>query len=260
MWDNQIAPFSEYYTVIRYDRRYSGNSWAEDVVDAAPEGSDLGDVGQWLEEQPESTATYEDLRALLDHLEVEQTHLLGLQEGGEVALDFALEYPERLSALILVNTVIFSAGSHEQYGDLVERGMARAEALQDLVVRVLENGDWTPLVDWALDDPSYAASTEATRRRMREILADNVSSGIFAPDYNARRLSPPAGERLAEITVPVLLVFSGERDPDIREFDGDLSTGIPGSREVSIPDASATVNMDLPQEFNGLVMGFLEGL
>ena len=48
----------------------------------------------------------DDLRALLDALEVSRTLVLGLSLGGSVAIDFALIYPERTSALVLVDPAL----------------------------------------------------------------------------------------------------------------------------------------------------------
>ncbi len=45
---------------------------------------------------------YRDLHALLKHLRVERTSLLGVSNGGRIALDFAVEYPDMVEALVLV--------------------------------------------------------------------------------------------------------------------------------------------------------------
>ena len=82
MWDPQIGPFTGSFRVIRYDARGHGRS-------TAPMGP---------------YSMLEDLRLVLDHLNVEWAYLVGLSMGAGVALDFAVAYPERVRKLALVST------------------------------------------------------------------------------------------------------------------------------------------------------------
>ena len=82
MWDGQVAAFAQHYQVVRYDLRGFGQT-------ASVDGS---------------FAHHHDLLALLNHLGIEKTYLLGCSMGGSAALDFALEQPERVAALILVGS------------------------------------------------------------------------------------------------------------------------------------------------------------
>jgi len=84
-WNSQTAYFSKRYRVITFDIRGHGRS-------EVPEGSySISDC-------------VEDLRQLLDHLGVQRTYLAGLSMGGNIALSFTLDYPERVNALILAGT------------------------------------------------------------------------------------------------------------------------------------------------------------
>ncbi|HEY6409590.1 MAG TPA: alpha/beta hydrolase, partial [Ktedonobacteraceae bacterium] len=85
MWDDQFAVFARHYDTIRYDTRGSGQS-------AVPTEEPFTEV--------------DDLRALLDALGVSRTFVLGLSRGGGVAIDFALVYPERTCALVLVDPAL----------------------------------------------------------------------------------------------------------------------------------------------------------
>src|SRR5579872_5708644 len=87
MWDDQARVLSRYYRVIRYDRRGFGRSpgtpWKE--------GSAEHDLG--------------DLEALLQHLGIFRTYVLGHSAGGSVAIAFTLAHPEQVDALILHGAV-----------------------------------------------------------------------------------------------------------------------------------------------------------
>jgi 3-oxoadipate enol-lactonase len=80
VWDDQFVTFACHYRTIRYDRRGYGNS-------SAPE-------------RPFSELS--DLHLLLRHLGIDEAYLLGISNGGKVALEFVLEHPGIGAALVLV--------------------------------------------------------------------------------------------------------------------------------------------------------------
>ncbi|WP_018465462.1 3-oxoadipate enol-lactonase [Calidithermus timidus] len=85
IWDAQAQGLVPYFQVLRYDKRGHGLS------EAPPPPYALADHTQ-------------DLKALLDHLALEQVSLVGISVGGLIALDFARTYPERTRALVLMDT------------------------------------------------------------------------------------------------------------------------------------------------------------
>src|ERR687893_2974526 len=84
MWEGQLAAFAGRYRVIRHDMRGFGMTAMVD--------------GPY--------SHYEDLRGLLDSLDVERTHLVGCSMGGGAVLDFALEYPQRVGNLVLAGSAV----------------------------------------------------------------------------------------------------------------------------------------------------------
>lgn len=84
-WHYQAAYFSKRYQVIAYDIRGHGKSEVQ-------------------EESYSIVDCVEDLRQLLDHLEVQQACLAGLSMGGNIALSYTLDYPDRVNALILTGS------------------------------------------------------------------------------------------------------------------------------------------------------------
>ena len=79
MWDDQIEPLSETFRVIVFDVRGFGRSSSSEP----------------------RHRKFEDLAALLDHLEIRRVRLVGLSLGGRIAIDFALSYPDRVRSLVL---------------------------------------------------------------------------------------------------------------------------------------------------------------
>src|SRR5215204_4270106 len=80
VWDDQFVAFARLYRTIRYDRRGYGNSSAPD----------------------RSFSEVSDLHHLLRHLGINEAYFLGMSNGGKVALEFALELPGKVAALVLV--------------------------------------------------------------------------------------------------------------------------------------------------------------
>lgn len=87
----QVAYFSRFYRVIATDTRGHGQS---------PRGTAPFSIQQFAE----------DLRGFLDQHEIPKAHILGFSDGGNIALTFALRYPERVDRLILNGANLFPAG------------------------------------------------------------------------------------------------------------------------------------------------------
>ena len=79
---HQMAPFSERYQVIALDTRGHGQS---------PRGTAPFTLEQFAE----------DLKAFLDSREIRRCHLLGFSDGANIALLFALKYPDYVEKLVL---------------------------------------------------------------------------------------------------------------------------------------------------------------
>lgn len=71
-------------------------------------------------------------------------------------------------------------------------------------------------------------------------------------------LEPPAYNRLAEIQVPTLIVMGAEDDPRLFKDAGKLERDIVGARRATIAETHHMPNMEKPEEFNALILDFLE--
>jgi DNA-binding winged helix-turn-helix (wHTH) protein/pimeloyl-ACP methyl ester carboxylesterase len=88
VWGHWIRGLSRHYRYVRYDARGCGLS------DRDLAGHDLTDLDLWID----------DLRRVIDDLGQERVALLGVSQGGPVAVGFAARYPARVSHLILYGT------------------------------------------------------------------------------------------------------------------------------------------------------------
>ena len=88
---HQITFFSQFYRVIALDTRGHGKS---------PIGSAPFTISQFAD----------DLFQFMKQQQIPQAHILGFSDGGNIALTFALRYPERVKSLILNGANLFPAG------------------------------------------------------------------------------------------------------------------------------------------------------
>ena len=85
VWMAQVGDLSQHFKVIRFDNRGSGKS-------SRPSGTNM-DIFT------------DDVKNLLDYLQIEKTHVIGWSLGGMIALNFILKYPEKVDKLVLICTV-----------------------------------------------------------------------------------------------------------------------------------------------------------
>ncbi len=227
VWDDQFEAFSERYQTIRYDARGHGRS-----------------------ERPDGEFSHVDnLRALLEFLDVNRAHLLGASIGGRIAVDFALEDPAMVSSLILVGPSL----SGYRFSDEKRRRVAEIFS----VAREQGERKW---VEMWLEDPFWAPSRShtASRRRLRELLMEAFHNFSHASGSCERQDFAATG-RLLEINAPTLVMIGERDDPDNHAIADLLESGISGARKVVMAETAHMPNLESPEEFNRLVLGFLEG-
>ena len=92
--------------------------------------------------------------------------------------------------------------------------------------------------------------------QLRQIIEDYSGWHWINEDPN-RVLDPPATQRLHEIKVPTLVIV-GERDlVDFHTIADTLQQGIFGARKVVMPGVGHMANLEAPEKFDEIVLGFL---
>jgi len=229
-WNNEFQSFSNDHSVIRYDMRGYGKS---DPADG--EYSHLG-----------------DLTRLLEHLNLhEPLILVGCSMGGRTALDYALEEPDKVRALILVDST--PSGFQTELPTppkfkLVEEAekAGKLELVSEIETQIWFDGD--RLID-------------NVNQEMRQLVYDmnlialrNDEKGLGTQLPNSET---PAIERLAELQIPVLAIV-GENDiQHVHAAVGVMQSKIPDCRHVTIKNAAHLPNMDQPEEFENILRNFI---
>jgi len=229
MWDGQVAAWAERFRVIRYDTRGFGKTRTQDV--------------------PYSNV--DDLAALLDHLRVERTHLLGLSRGALISLDFTLEHPERVASLTWIAGGIRGIELDDDPRLLAMwPEMERLEEAREWPALVeLETQVWTDGPGQPKDrvDPGLRAQMIAWN--MENYLAEQDAEQLIRPDWDA--------ERVAEISAPTLLMWGTLDESPVGEAGSYLAEHIPGAESHTFEGVAHMVNLERPREVNEIVLDFV---
>lgn len=226
MFDPQVAGLDG-YRHIRWDERGFGDT------DAA------GPFTYW--------DSAEDAIALLDHLDIDRAVLAGMSQGGFLSLRAALAHPDRVRALVLIDT---QSGTEDPENVESYRGMIEAVATGDEETR---SGVFDIVGGLIIDDPDLQPEWKA--KWMAEDPARIVDPGGALLDRD------DITDRLGEITCPVLIVH-GTADTAIPIEKAELLRAeLPDCRDlVPIEGAAHAPNLTHPAEVNRHIERFLEAL
>ena len=112
-----------------------------------------------------------------------------------------------------------------------------------------------------MEDPTLVPSSNypVARQRVRDNLSKYTFAWVLDPAPK-QDLEPPAYERLAEIHVPTLIMLGAQDDPRLFKDADKLERDIVGARRVTMAKTHHMPNMEKPEEFNAIVLDFLERL
>ena len=198
---------------------------------------------------PGPYAHHADLLALMDHLAIGRAALVGCSLGSRTALDFALQFPERIDRLVLMSPAVsgltYDGPPSPQAAELIA-----ADDAGDLArVNELEIQIWV--------DGPHRSPGEVDPRVRRLALEMNAIALANEGVGEERPLQPPAAERPAEVRAPVL-VIAGELDTARTLASADwLVENLPDARLALVPGAAHLPNMEEPERVNRLLLDFL---
>jgi pimeloyl-ACP methyl ester carboxylesterase len=226
-WEGQVDYFAARFCAVAWDARGYGAS------DDSPHSLKFGDYAN-------------DLARLLDHLDAERAHLVGLSMGGMILQDFYDRYPKRVATLSLVDT---SAG----FGSVTE------EVRRDFLARRLEplERGLTPaaiapnVVDVLVAKDASPAARQRMRASMEALRVTSYKQALHAIITTDSRAVLP------HIMVPTLVIV-GEEDVVTPPSDAELLVqNIPGASLVTIPGAGHLTNIEKPEAFNAALEALL---
>lgn len=218
-WYQQVPAFRDRYRCIAIDHREFGLSRE------APGG-------------PGRAAFVEDLRQLLDRLEVPRACLVGQSMGGFTALGFAYQHPDRTSGLVLADT---SGGLRDE---------RIAAAFRRSLQSATPGGPTRAISDeFRRRDPAQAFLYEAIGR-LTPPVREPIEGLLLSQDG-------PSAQDLRGFSVPTLVLFGDDDLIAPLEIARVVVASIPGARLEIVAGAGHSVYVEKPTEFNRILGEFL---
>jgi pimeloyl-ACP methyl ester carboxylesterase len=219
MWNGQIDALSKHHKLVLWDMRGHGQS-----------------------DYPEDPAAYSealtisDMAALLDEVGATSAIVGGLSLGGYMSLAFYRSHPERVRALLIIDT---------------GPGFKKDDARNAWNKRAHDTGD-------RFEREGLAVLQSLSRERSSVSHRDASGLARAARGMLTQR-DASVMESLPTIKVPALVIVGADDTPFLAASDY-MAAKIPGAKKVIIPAAGHAVNIDQPQAFVEAVLPFLDGL
>ncbi|WP_040490996.1 alpha/beta fold hydrolase [Ilumatobacter nonamiensis] len=216
MWSGQIEALAADHTLITWDMRGHGQS--DSPTDA---------------DQYSAALTVADMAALLDHVNAPSAIVGGLSLGGYMSLAFYGAHPERVRALLIIDT-----------GPGFKNDEARA--------------GWNTYANSFADGFAESGLDHLADRSVEQATASHRDPNglVLAARHMLTQHSADVIESLPSIGVPSLVLVGADDEPFLNATDY-MAAKIPGATKVVIPDAGHASNIDQPAAFNAAVLDFL---
>jgi 3-oxoadipate enol-lactonase len=224
LWAGDLAPLAEHCRLIVYDRRGYGAS------SASPR--------DWR-------AHRDDAVALIEALGAAPAVLVGYSGGSIIALDLALERPDLVQSVVLLDPAF-------NLKRCLTPGFVRALVGAQLLRRL--RGERRGAEHWMRYVASYSTGGSAFDRapaERRQRLLQNAP-GVFE-DFGSGGGEHVDESRLAAIGVPVTIIEAGLSPPFLRRSCERLEGLMPQARTVTLADSGHHVGLDAPDELLALL-------
>ncbi len=235
-WETQVRFFARRNAVVTFNARGYPPSEVPEDPDAYSQA-----------------IAVEDLRSLLDHLEIHRVHVVGFSMGGSAALAFGLKYPERARSVTIAGT---GSGSSP--------GGDNAQFLRDMdyVVQRFESEGMDKVSEFYTSGPNRVQFKDKDPRGWQEFNAqfrDSSAKGHANTMRGVQRKRPSvyaleAG--LKVMTVP-LMIMVGDEDEPCLEPGLYLKRTVPSSALSVFPKTGHNINQEEPDLFNRVLHDFI---
>ncbi|MFK7804415.1 MAG: alpha/beta fold hydrolase [Anaerolineae bacterium] len=231
MWRPQMEAFQNSHQVVAYDRRGFGETTSPD----------------------EPFSNTQDLESVLNHFDLTKVTLVGCSQGGRIAIDFALTFPDRVNKLVLIAPAISGAVPPEEIPADIEallEELEKAEEADDL--------EWVNKIEahlW-LDGPQSKAGRVSGP--LRGLFLDMNGIALAMPELEKETEPASAYERVSQLTMPTLVLWGDLDFPHIQDRCRYLVESIPAAQGQEIKGTAHLPNLERPDIVNNYLSHFLE--
>lgn len=238
-WRFHTPTFKKHYRVVTFDNRGVGKS-------DKPTG-------------PYSTKMMaDDTVGLMNHLDIEKAHILGVSMGGLIAQELAINYPERVLRLVLISTFARRDESSGLSPELFQAlGYDEGYSEDDFLRNTPVIEQVATSVYLALNKRLYKIIALLLMPLIKFQIRQMGTTGILG--QQEALLGHDTADRLGIIKAPTL-VITGSKDrvfkPSSSEVIAEL---IPNARLVKVDGGSHSFALEMRSRFNREVLDFLKG-
>ncbi|WP_213772868.1 alpha/beta hydrolase [Bradyrhizobium sp. dw_78] len=234
-WEDQVRYFSRAYRCIAYNAR--GYPPSDVPTDAAAYGWERS-VG--------------DIAALMDALDIQRAHIVGLSMGAYGALQFGLRYPHRATAIVSAAAGSGSSPSHRHAWLRETSVLARAFAERGAAAMAGQVAKSGTRIQLKYKDPKR---WQEFADQLREQSGPGLSNTIIRCQAQRPSLHE-LREEFSKMAVPVLLMV-GDEDVACLETNLMLKATLPNAGLFISPNTGHAINLEEPAAFNAQVETFL---
>ncbi len=204
LWTFLVPLLSKNYKVIAFDGRGAGKS-----------------------PSPIKQANYvEDLLTLMDDLELNQATIIGHSMGGQIATEFALSYPERISKLVLMAPSLTGypySNEFEQYHYKISKAAPNIDKMLEL----------------ALHSPTYQVVNESPNKDLNILMLRHHFDRMlkWPSDFSINWTAPPAIERLEALKPETLFIIGDQDLTDNHKVADYFRKVVPNIRFIKLQNA-----------------------
>ena len=230
IWDSYVPILAQRFRVLIYDLCGHGESGLPERV-------------------PDLTVLSEQLRELLDELHIHQCACVGFSLGGMINRRFAMDHPDRVSALVILNS------PHERSleGQRLVEKRAATTAVEGIGATIN-----TTLERWFT--PTFMQKTPSVVAWVRETL---LANDIVNFAQHRQVLASGVTELirpLPAIAAPTLVITCENDTGSTPEMSHAIAVEIPGARAVIIPNLQHLGLLEEPEMFSDQILKFLDSL
>lgn len=223
-WELQIPAFSKNYQTITFDLRGHGQS-------QKPQG-------------PYSMSLFaKDTAELIKSLQVGSVHVVGISLGGMIAFQFAVDYPELIKSMVIVNSA-----PEVVVRTLKERWQV---FMRFAIVRLLGMRKMGEVLSKRL---FIKDEHESLRQMFVERWAENDMPAYL--DTMRAIVGWSVADKIQNIKIPTLIVAADNDYTPVSAKEAYISK-IENAKLVVIEDSRHAVAVEKPEEFNKIVLEFL---
>ncbi len=239
----QMLELTKDHQLIFYDQRGSGQSLDTEI---SPE---LMNVNQFVQ----------DLEDLRRELRLSSFVLLGHSWGGELAMYYAVTYPERISGLILMST---GPADDEGYAAFRESVVQKISPIKDKLLALFDLAEFEKLTGPQISElyqnlfSLYLHDPQKIQNLDFSVTEDSAKSGARVRDIIMKSSRQDLFPKLRELCIPTLLIH-GEEDVVPLWTAEKISQAIPKAKLVRLRSCGHFPYIEKPEETSSAIREFL---